>query len=343
MSVGMRKGWFLMPRPLLDHRYVLTQLLTERPGEWHYLGYHTELGIPVYVIAVSSPVRVRLVDGEHFRACAIAAACLKHQVLPQLRDFFSSKSAQTATSTYYAVFDTPLGTPFRAYLAGRRDRSLYEALAYGLQLCDALDLVERKAPRLLPLIALSPETLIVRTSMSIGLSELGVARWLTPTLCPVTPTESIYLAPEVLAGNRGDCRSTLYSIAAFLHHALAGSPPAESRQRLDDSGPILPPVLPAALEAVLEKALHSAPERRFPTLEAFGMALGRAAYQLLPVTMAETQPLSQKPARKVLRNAESQATKSFHQVAGMRFSSGDCLAARDPNQRSKPWRMIHWS
>jgi serine/threonine protein kinase len=274
-----------MSRPLLDHRYAIDQLLAEGIYERHYSAYHVELGIPVHLVAVPSPADERLADPERFRRVATQVSSLRHQALPTLRDYFTAPSSSSHASppTYYTVFDATEGIPFRTYLVQRRGRALCEALVYGLQLADALELVERKAPRLLPEIALSPDTVRVRTFARIGLEELGVARWLVPTLCRhATPEECLYLAPEILAGQSGDGRSSIYSIAALLYHALIGSPPAVSSLSLDESLA----AIPSALRVVIDQALSLDPLQRYRTLDLFGRALGEAALQVLPEAMA---------------------------------------------------------
>jgi serine/threonine protein kinase len=156
---------------------------------------------------------------------------------------------------------------------------------YGLQLADAFDLVDRQAPRLLPNIVLSPETLRVRSYARIGVEELGVARWLVPTLSRNSrPEVSPYLAPEILAGETGDCRSSIYSIAAFLYHALVGSLPAVGGLHPDE----FIPEIPAGLDLVVDQALNPDPDRRYQTLDQFGRALGQATLAVLPEAMALT-------------------------------------------------------
>ncbi len=279
-----------MMRPLLDQRYAVGKLLVQTTHEQHYEAYHVSLGIAVRLIAVPFPEDVQLADPKHFRRCATQAASLRHQALPRLRDFFSGESSPDAKPTYYAVFDPHEGVPFTAYLAQRRGRSLCEALIYALALCDALDMLGRQAPLLSPYIALSPDALRVRAFGRIGLAELGVAHWLLPTLGPrpTTPQESVYFAPEVLAGNAGDARARIYSVAGFLWHTLVGSPPARSLEAT-------PAAMPEVLETSLRSALNPNPERRYQTLDDFGQALGQAALQVLPQAMTLTRQLQRIP------------------------------------------------
>src|SRR5215469_14193264 len=229
-----------MFRLLLDHRYALVERLLDDACEQRYQGYHVELGIPVLVIGIRSPVDGAAGDIRNFHTCAIQSANLSHQALPRLRDYFYYNA------THYAVFDASMGMPLTTYLA-QAGRTVSEALIHALQLCDALDQVERRAPRLLDSITLSPQTLMVRDRWSIRLREPDVTRWLFPVTHPQpSPSECVYLAPEVLAGEHGDSRSIMYSISAFLYHALVGHPPEEDR-RLD--GAVTSPMISVALQS----------------------------------------------------------------------------------------------
>jgi hypothetical protein len=288
MADTYAERWFLMSRLLLDHRYALAERLLETACEQRYQGYHVELGVPVLVIALRSPVDGEAGDARNFRSCVSQSASLRHEALPRLRDYFYYNA------THYAVFDTCLGTPLATYLT-QAGRTLSEALIHALQLCDALDLLERRAPRLLDSMSLSPQTLLVRDRWTIGLREPDVTRWLFPAIHPeLSPSERVYLAPEVLAGGSGDSRSIIYSISAFLYHALTGHTPAEEDQHPD--GPCTEPMIPVALLSLLKKGLEPAPLRRFSTLDAFGIALGRAVYQVLPVEARPTRRVNQQAA-----------------------------------------------
>jgi serine/threonine protein kinase len=287
-----------MSRPLLDHRYAVDQLLVQTVYEQHYSAFHVELGIPVRLVVVPSPADEQVADPQHFRRVAIQAASIRHPALPRLRDYFTVPGSPTTTSpaVYYAAFDQLPGIPFSTYLVHRRGRSLCEALVYSLQLTDALDLVDRRAPGLLPEVVLSPDTLRVRSYAHIGVEELGVAHWLVPALCRhSTPEARPYLAPEIVAGKAGDSRSTIYSIAAFLHHALVGTPPAMSGLRLEE----FVPAIPAALGRVVGQALNPDPSLRYQTLDQFGRELGQAALAVLPEAMALTSRSWQRSTQKV--------------------------------------------
>ncbi|GEM_PF-2975487 len=267
-------------RPLLDQRYALTHVLLEAPHQRHYAARHTELGIPVRIIAVRSPAGGRMADPDHFRACATSAARLRHVALPLLRDFFC------AEFIYYAVFDYYDGVSLAAYLARQPRRSLCDALAHALHLCDALDYVARQTPELVPHITVSPDRLLRYGPTAIGLLDPGVAHWLTPSLSPATMADGAYLAPEVMAGDVVDERSIQYSIAAVFYHALIGRALHGEVALAHDLAPL--PSL--ALRSVIGKALDPRPERRFASIELFGAALGWAARQMMPVSVASATP-----------------------------------------------------
>jgi hypothetical protein len=95
-----------------------------------------------------------------------------------------------------------------------------------------------------------------------------------------------YVAPEVVAGRRGDARSDVYSLGLTLFLALTGALPRRPSTRM----PLPPapfghrpaavsPGIPAWLDHVVAKATCAEPGDRFPTAAAFERALsepGRA-------------------------------------------------------------------
>ncbi len=93
-----------------------------------------------------------------------------------------------------------------------------------------------------------------------------------------------YMSPQQgLADERIDGTSDQYSLACVIYEMLAGSPPfvasspdAVLRRHVMDPVPAIRtvrPSVPAAVEAALTRALSKSPNSRFPSMEAFAVAL----------------------------------------------------------------------
>jgi nucleotide-binding universal stress UspA family protein len=141
---------------------------------------------------------------------------------------------------------------------------------------------------------IKPENVIVTHRRTVKLVDFGLARRLgSPDVLQEDFTRPhgtpYYAAPEQLERYRDDPRTDLYSLALVGYEMLTGQLPFERtrdlsrvRRRLKKN-PVPPrtyrPEIPKAVEAVLLKALERDPADRYPTVEAFVVALDAADRQ----------------------------------------------------------------
>lgn len=273
----------LATRALLDQRYTITHLLSERANERQYAARHVELALPVHIIAIRSRTRDNQASA-HFWSMVTQASRVRHPALARVRDSFRQGEQ------HCVVVDDVAGETLAARLQHKERLSLREALAAALQLCDALDTMSRVSPALLPLTSITPDTLTLTRSGQVVLTDLGWERWLSTPAgtsgahCDIAAYQG-YSAPEIIGGQPADVRADVYSIAAVLYASLTGQAPAiDAAQRV--YLPTIEPFVPAAIGDIIEQALHTDPARRFATPSAFGEALGRALYESLPALVA---------------------------------------------------------
>ena len=115
-----------------------------------------------------------------------------------------------------------------------------------------------------------------------------------------------YVAPEQVEGRPVDSRTDQYSLACVAFHCLTGVTPfardtdiAIAMAHLHDPPPsasAIRPELPAAVDAVLARGMAKRPDDRYPTSEAFALALREA----LGVRVSEPHPIP--PTNAAARN-----------------------------------------
>jgi len=152
-----------------------------------------------------------------------------------------------------------------------------EAVAFGRQLCDALEYlhVAGIAHR-----DLKPQNIMVCKDGSLRLFDFGIARMETArrlTFVGLTPALGTpdYISPEQVRGKRGDHRSDIYSLGAILYEMVTGATPfpgenpyivMNARVSGDPEAPRkVNPALSPALEEVILHALERDPRQRYQT------------------------------------------------------------------------------
>lgn len=185
--------------------------------------------------------------------------------------------AQTGFATdnraYLVYPDEPL-TPL-AKSAERLPLSEGEALAVGIQLCQAVAFAHRRGLRVndicLESVAYGADGRIKLT----GLDYISNDNELQAE--PIF--NHGYTAPEIYKGRKVDKRADIFSIGALLYTLVTGER-LEAEGWLEEPGPIRfypPHVVTPALEQALRKALAFEPAARWPNVDAFKAELVRLA------------------------------------------------------------------
>ena len=119
----------------------------------------------------------------------------------------------------------------------------------------------------------APENIMVSTSGHVVVLDFGCADWqlaqqvrFTPPLVELAPA---YASPQMIAGERLDARTDLYSLGALLHELVFGvrpspAPTARSPHRDD---------VPMALDDLIARSLDRDPAARFSSAREIEMVL----------------------------------------------------------------------
>lgn len=277
---------------LLDHRYLVSSLVSATADARRFAGCHVGLDAPVRIVELRPPDLSRAGlesaawDATRCASLVARAAALHHPALPRVRDCFC------AGGTCYVVEDAPDGERLAARLARLPvpGSDLRTALRDGLYLCDAVARVAADVPEMLACLVIAGGTLTFDAGGMPRLATWDYACWHggRGTLDPGTPD---LRAPELLAGSHSapDERAHVYSIAVLLTLLLTGGAGLSAAAREDD--------LPAPVRAALEPALRADPRQRTPTADALGRALAHAVRATLralgPTVVAVSEPARQ--------------------------------------------------
>jgi eukaryotic-like serine/threonine-protein kinase len=164
--------------------------------------------------------------------------------------------------------------------------SAREAAAIGVDLCHALAAVHRA--KLLHR-DIKASNVMREDGGRIVLMDLGAGRRMPTVDDPVDPLAGtpLYLAPELLAGEKPSVASDIYSVGVLLYHLVSGRYPVtgtnrdevarahegKARVSLRDVRPDLPP----AFIHTIDRALVPEPALRYRTAGDFGSALAALA------------------------------------------------------------------
>jgi eukaryotic-like serine/threonine-protein kinase len=331
---------------LLQERYRIIRLLARGGMGAVYEAEAVHLGgAPVAVKQTFYNERQRTLR-EQFEREAVTMARLRHPALPRVSDHFIEGAGQ------FLVMEFIPGDDLFTLLSRRgRPFDCGQVTAWAETLLDALNYIHTQRP---PVIHrdIKPQNLKLTPRGEMFLIDFGLAKDAT------TPTHSgvslhaytlSYASPEQINGAGTDQRSDLYSLAATLHHLLAGEPPVnacvrEEVVRYQAPDPLrllhqVNPQIPPALSAVIARSMALDRESRYASAAAMLQAL-REAGSLIGTTMPEAtfppRPQAQEERRLQSQSLLSEQATEFLPVTPREQPHPG--AVERPNQRGESTR-----
>ena len=275
--------------------YRLISLLGKGGFADVYLGEHMYLGTQAAIKIMNAQLATQ--DFEAFRKEGRTLAQLIYPSIVRVLDFGIDGA------TPFLVLDyAPNGTLRQRHPKGTR-LPLLTIVEYVNQVAAALQYAhERKVIHR----DVKPENMLLGRNNEVLLTDFGIAIMAPGTLSLATKqiVGSVgYIAPEQLLG-KPRLASDQYSLAVVVYEWLSGKRPfdgdsflAVAFQHLNAPPPALRqtmPMIPPAVEQVVLKALVKDPAQRFPTVQAFAIALEQASTSPQQVFASASQPVAQK-------------------------------------------------
>jgi eukaryotic-like serine/threonine-protein kinase len=201
-------------------------------------------------------------------------------------------AGETDDGTPYLVLELLEGRSLEGILAVRRRLGAAEVAWLGIALSEALASAHRRG--IIHRDMKPSNVFVARDEQArevVKLFDFGVARVPTETNNKLTQEGALlgtpeYMAPEQLLAREVDARADQYALGVTLYECLVGVVPFEgnfgevllkvSTEPLTPLGKRVADV-PPELAAVIERALSPEPEGRYPDVNAFGLALRKAA------------------------------------------------------------------
>ena len=168
------------------------------------------------------------------------------------------------------------GQSLRAFIDGKRAEGRGVSLKGASNLVAHVSNALEYAKRVTLHGALNPAIIWVNRSGRVKVSGLGIAAGL-PSLArhgaPAGVPDTIYCAPEILAGGAITAAADVYALGVILYELLTGIPPGSPfRPASSVSSDV-----PAAVDAVIQRAMARDPASRWPSTAALKDALQAAA------------------------------------------------------------------
>lgn len=273
---------YLVEGAVLAGRYCVGRELGRGGFSVVYLANDRSLNIDVAIKLLVPPPAAAAVARERMRREVQAVRGLSHANIVQVHDFVDDGPWSFIVMEYVG------GPDLAERVRQRGAMGADEVVRLGREVAQALTLAHRKGVIHRDV---KPQNILLDRDGRARLTDFGSAK--LEGVTGVTRTGGLvgtldYLAPELMAGRRGDGRADLYALGLTLHFALAGrlperssvhAPVAASEDGHRPSRVAGAPRLPAWLDDVVARATVAAPERRFPSAQAMeeALALGTEA------------------------------------------------------------------
>ena len=271
---------YLAEGTVLADRYTVGRELGRGGFSVVYLARDNSLNSDVAIKLLVPPPAAAALARERMRREVQAVRGLSQTNIVAVHDFMDDGPWSFVVMEYVAGPDLAERVRRRGPLGSDETVRLGREVAQALALAHRNGVIHRDV---------KPQNILIDSDGRARLTDFGSAR--LDGVTGVTRTGGLvgtldYLAPELLAGQRGDGRADLYALGLTLHFALTGRLPERpsshvpvpaSEEGHRPSRRNGAPRIPVWLDDLVAQATVAAPELRFPSAQAIDEALAMGA------------------------------------------------------------------
>ena len=251
---------------VLQGRYEIREEIGRGGSSIVYLATDTELGSDVAIKLLVPPPIGAETARERMRREVQSVRGLTHPNVVAVYDYLEEGEAS------FIVMEYVDGVDLRKLVARRGPLSVSDAVELAKGMAAALEAAHGRG---ILHRDVKPQNLLIDSDGIARLVDFGAAR--LDGLATITQSGALigtlsYAAPEVLAGERGDARSDLYSLGLTLYFALCGQLPGGGANRMPPAPSpegfaprTVRDEVPEWLDAIVARSTAADPSWRFPS------------------------------------------------------------------------------
>lgn len=247
----------LQPGAVLQNRYRITGVIgvggmgsVYQARDLHFPNVTRYVAVKE-MFNLSTDQNVREMMLKNFEREADMLASLSHPAVPEIYDYFPSKTRA------YLVMEYINGRDLEAIINALTDFVPVETvLKWAIALCDVLSYLHQQ-PEPVIFRDVKPSNIMIDQHGQLRLVDFGIAKVFHPDQKHTMIGTEGYSAPEQYRGEAGPA-SDVYGVGATLHHLLTRRDPRLEPPFTFNERPIrqINPNVPAELEAIVMKALE---------------------------------------------------------------------------------------